>query len=88
MIGFVSSAVSDTVSNPIRVVKTTTQTSAKPTTYLQSLQTILQEDGLNGLLFRGLTTKVLSNGAQGLLFSVLWKLLLDVLEQRNVTAIV
>jgi len=34
-------------------------------------------DGLKGLFGRGLKTRIISNGLQGLLFSILWKLFLD-----------
>jgi len=34
-------------------------------------------DGLKGLFGRGLKTRIIANGLQGLLFSVLWKLFLD-----------
>lgn len=35
------------------------------------------EDGILGLFGRGLGTRILCNGLQGLLFSILWKLFLD-----------
>jgi hypothetical protein len=38
---------------------------------------VLQKDGITGLMFRGLGTKILSNGMQGLLFNVLWRLGMD-----------
>lgn len=34
-------------------------------------------DGLKGLFGRGLKTRIIANGLQGLLFSILWKLFLD-----------
>ena len=34
-------------------------------------------DGFKGLFGRGLKTRIIANGLQGLLFSVLWKLFLD-----------
>lgn len=38
---------------------------------------VIQGDGVSGLLGRGLPTRILCNGLQGLLFSILWKLFLD-----------
>lgn len=73
-IGFSASAVSDTVSNSIRVVKTGKQTSDTPITYSQVVRNVIAKDGVSGLLFRGLKTKIISNGVQGLTFSVLWRL--------------
>lgn len=73
-IGFCASAVSDTVSNSIRVVKTTKQTSTVPMSYPEVVRSVVQKDGVLGLMGRGLKTKIISNGIQGLLFSVLWRL--------------
>lgn len=73
--GFSSSVVSDTVSNSIRVVKTYRQTSEKAISYPETVRAILAEDGLKGLLGRGLQTRILANGMQGLMFSVLWKMI-------------
>lgn len=38
---------------------------------------MILEDGVLGLFGRGLGTRILCNGLQGLLFSILWKLFLD-----------
>lgn len=73
-IGFVASAISDTCSNSIRVVKTTKQTATTPMTYPQAVRTVVDKDGVLGLFGRGLKTKIISNGLQGLMFSVLWRL--------------
>lgn len=72
--GFCASAVSDCTSNSIRVVKVYKQTHPDPSiTYLQCAQQIVAQDGIFGLLGRGLGTKLISNGIQGAMFSVLWK---------------
>lgn len=73
-IGFVSTLVSDTISNSLRVIKTYRQTSETPVSYLTTVRTIVASDGVTGLLFRGLRTRILANGLQGVMFSVLWKL--------------
>ncbi|EFN57148.1 hypothetical protein CHLNCDRAFT_30535 [Chlorella variabilis] len=73
-IGFCASAVSDTCSNSIRVVKTTKQTATEPLTYPQAVKMVVEKDGVIGLFGRGLKTKIVANGMQGLLFSVLWRL--------------
>jgi len=82
IIGFCSSAISDTCSNSIRVIKTTTQTSTVPIGYMQALKMVIEKDGVSGLLFRGLVTKIISNGCQGILFSVLWRMGQDYLNQK------
>jgi len=73
-IGFCASIVSDSISNSMRVVKTTKQTSAVPISYTEALGLVLAKDGWRGVMGRGLKTKLLSNGVQGLMFSVLWKI--------------
>jgi len=83
VIGFCSSACSDTVSNSVRVLKTATQTATKPTSYLEAAQGIIATDGVRGLLFRGLTTKIISNGLQAMLFTVLWRYFEEKLAAYN-----
>ncbi|GAB4818210.1 hypothetical protein N2152v2_005256 [Parachlorella kessleri] len=73
-IGFCASLISDTCSNSIRVVKTAKQASTVPVTYPQVVRMVIDKDGYMGLFGRGLKTKILANGLQGLLFSVFWRL--------------
>lgn len=73
ILGFCSSAVSDTCSNSIRVVKVYKQSHPEQLTYMQCVSRVIQESGVTGLMFRGLETKILANGLQGILFSILWK---------------
>jgi hypothetical protein len=72
-IGFISTCISDTLSNSIRVIKVYKQSSVKSISYKESISQILKEDGIFSLLGRGLKTKLLANGLQGIMFSVLWK---------------
>jgi hypothetical protein len=73
-IGFCASIVSDTISNSFRVVKTARQAAKQSMTYSQVVRSIIQKDGVQGLLGRGLKTRLLTNCIQGVTFSVLWKL--------------
>lgn len=73
LIGFCSSFISDTISNSIRVVKTFKQTNPEKISYSDSIRVIVNNDGINGLLFRGLKTKIITNGFQGIVFSILYK---------------
>lgn len=41
---------------------------------------VLKKDGVTGLMFRGLGTKIISNGIQGLMFNVLWRMGMDYYE--------
>lgn len=72
-IGFCSSFTSDVASNSIRVIKTYKQTHPETISYTKTIQEIITKDSLHGLFFRGLTTKILTNGIQGVVFSVCFK---------------
>eukprot|EP01061_Rhynchopus_euleeides_P019641 TRINITY_DN32231_c0_g1_i1.p2 TRINITY_DN32231_c0_g1~~TRINITY_DN32231_c0_g1_i1.p2 ORF type:complete len:481 (+),score=218.56 TRINITY_DN32231_c0_g1_i1:61-1443(+) len=72
-LGFCASAVSDTVSNSLRVLKTYRQTATETVTYSEAARDIIKTDGMSGLFGRGLKTRILANGMQGMMFSVMWK---------------
>jgi len=83
IIGFCSSATSDTISNSVRVIKTTIQTATTPISYGQAIKMVIEKDGVSGLFFRGLVTKIISNGCQGILFSILWRMGQDYLNKQE-----
>ena len=74
-IGFCASAVSDTCSNSIRVIKVYKQAKTETISYPEAIRRVIKEDGVSGLFGRGLSTKIVANGLQGLMFSVLWKMI-------------
>ncbi|KAE8444806.1 hypothetical protein EG329_014266 [Mollisiaceae sp. DMI_Dod_QoI] len=84
-IGFVASVVSDSVSNSLRVVKTYRQVNDIKVSYAEAARLVVLEDGIVGLFGRGLKTRILCNGLQGLLFSILWKLFLDLWDEKTKT---
>ena len=67
----------------MRVIKTTIQTATTPIGYGEAIKMVIEKDGVSGLLFRGLVTKIISNGCQGILFSVLWRLGQDYLNKSK-----
>jgi Mitochondrial carrier protein len=83
VLGFCSSAISDTCSNSIRVVKVYKQSYPLQISYPQVVRNVIQESGVSGLMFRGLETKILANGLQGILFSILWKHFEEVLFAKK-----
>merc|ERR1712226_373483 len=83
VIGFVSSLVSDTCSNSLRVVKTTRQTFSESISYVNVVRHVVQKDGVMGLFGRGLKTRLIANGMQGIMFSVLWKYFMELQEKKN-----
>lgn len=72
-----ASIASDSISNSLRVVKTYRQVNATRIGYMDAARAVIAADGVRGLLGRGLKTRILANGLQGIMFSVLWKLFLD-----------
>ncbi|KIK64133.1 hypothetical protein GYMLUDRAFT_71572 [Collybiopsis luxurians FD-317 M1] len=82
-IGFIASIVSDTVSNSLRVLKTYRQVNETRISYENAAKAVIAQDGLRGLFGRGLKTRILANGLQGLMFSVLWKLFLDIWDDKT-----
>ena len=56
--------MSDTISNSIRVVKTSKQAATEAVTYPAVIRDIVAKDGVLGLFGRGLKTKILANGLQ------------------------
>ena len=83
LIGFVCSAVSDTVSNSIRVVKVYVQTSKVPIGYAAAVSEVLAARGLGGLLWSGLPAKLRCNGISSIVFSVAWKGLMERYKKAN-----
>lgn len=83
LIGFVSSVTSDTVSNSARVLKTTRQTFATPISYMDAARHVIAADGYAGLFGRGLSTRIIANGLQGLVFTVAWRYLQENLFQQK-----
>ena len=45
--------------------------------YCDAARAVVAADGVLGLFGRGLKTRIWANGIQGIMFSVLWKLLWD-----------
>lgn len=77
-IGLTSSLVSDTSSNFVRVIKTIKQTSENTLSYKDSVNNLYKQDGVMWV-FRGLKTKILTNGLNGILFSITWKYYQDIM---------
>ncbi|CAM9099308.1 unnamed protein product [Pylaiella littoralis] len=79
-IGLASSVTSDVCSNSIRVLKTTKQAAAAydaKVTYRGAAALVIEKDGFLGLFGRGLSTRILANGLQSMLFTVVWRYLHD-----------
>ena len=75
LLGLSAACVSDCLSNGVRVLKTTRQTSPTTVTYAEAAREIVAKEGVAGLLGRGLRTRLVTSGVQASLFTVVWKLL-------------
>ena len=75
-IGLCSSVVSDTSSNFVRVIKTIKQTSGNTLSYRETINGLYVKEGY-GWVFRGLKTKIMTNGLNGIIFSISWKYFQD-----------
>lgn len=86
LIGFMSSIVSDTVANFMRVIKTTKQalgSTRSETTYRETISLILAVDGWRGLFGRGLKTRILGNALQSIMFTVVWRGLSEKWQKKD-----
>lgn len=80
-IGFSAGVVSDITSNSIRVIKTVRMSTNQ--SYSKCLRTVIKADGVYGLLFRGLKTRLAANAVQGSIYSFMWRGLDDMWVRRN-----
>ena len=71
-IGYLSSICSDIFTNPFRVIKTNKQGSFKNISYYESLKDITKNKK-SDLLFRGLSTRIVTHGIQSAFFVIIWK---------------
>lgn len=83
ILGFCSSVASDCISNGVRVVTLAKQTSKELVGYAEAARAIVALDGVWGLLGRGLSAKIISNGLSAMLFTVVWKAVQDRLEGKK-----
>jgi hypothetical protein len=72
VIGFSSSSLSDICSNSLRVIKTNRQTSHNNLSYQQLVKNIVNNDSIFSLFTRGLKTKIITNGIQGMMFTIIF----------------
>ena len=82
-IGFCCAVVSDTCSNSLRVIKTTKQTHSEVITYPNAIRQVIAKDGILGLFGRGLKTRIITNGLQGIIFNIFWNLIQDIYFKKH-----
>jgi hypothetical protein len=87
LIGFVATLCSDVVANPMRVLKVTVQTAVQPLSYRAAAAAVVAKGGATALLTRGLMAKICANALQGVVFSVLWRMLMEAYAKRRVESL-
>jgi hypothetical protein len=50
---------------------------------METVKIVVEKDGVQGLFLRGLGTRIIANGMQGMMFSVLWKYLEETLFTKK-----
>jgi hypothetical protein len=82
-VGFCASVALDTISNSFGAIKTYRQVNDTRISYTEAARRVVRQDGRTSLFGRGLKTRIIANGLQGILFSILWKLLLKIWEDKT-----
>ena len=77
-IGMCATTASDVVSNSLRVLKTIRQTHPDSGLgYIGAGRAVIKQEGVAGLLGRGLKTRLFVNLLQGMVFTVIWRAIQD-----------
>ena len=80
--GFTCSLITDTIINPIRVVKTHKQAFAKNQSYYEIIKNMIS-DNVGAGLYRGYNIRLGYNAINGALFVLLWQNLEMIANKRN-----
>lgn len=82
--GILASMASDLSSNALRILKVKRQAASQAADgvggYINDIKEVIAKDGLYGMFFRGLGTKMLAGAIQGAFFAVFWNWLLVKME--------
>lgn len=73
--GLCASMITDVLTNSLHVIKINRQAHTECIGYRVIVKQVIKKDGYGGLFCRGLKTRLVSNGIQSMMFSVLWKLI-------------
>lgn len=58
-------------------MQTVKQTHAEKLTMAECARLVINKDGMAGLFGRGLGTRIMTNGLQGIMFNVMWRMGMD-----------
>ena len=83
LIGLAASIPTSLTTNSLHVIKTIRQTFERPLSYSEVVRHVIKADGVIGLFGRGLKTRVMSKALDSMLFSVLWKYIMEEQEKAK-----
>ena len=73
VIGLSASVVSDTITNPLRILKIYKQSNTNEVSYTETYKNIIKTRGPSELFLRGLKTRLMIHGLQNVFFVLVWK---------------
>ena len=73
LIGLSASIVSDTITNPLRILKIYKQSNTNQVSYTETYKNIIETCGASELFLRGLKTRLMIHGLQNVFFTIVWK---------------
>ena len=73
LIGLSASIVSDTITNPLRILKIYKQSNTSQVSYTETYKNIIETRGASELFLRGLKTRLMIHGLQNVFFTIVWK---------------
>jgi len=63
--------------------QTVKQTHPDKLTMAECASLVIKKDGVIGLFGRGLSTRIITNGLQGLMFNVMWRMGMDYFNAQD-----
>ena len=73
IIGGIASVISDSLTNPLRILKIYKQSNTNRVSYTETYKNIVETRGYKELFLRGLKTRIIIHGLQNMFFIVVWK---------------
>ena len=73
IIGGSASVISDSLTNPLRILKIYKQSNTNQVSYTETYKNIVETRGYKELFLRGLKTRIIIHGLQNMFFIVVWK---------------
>jgi len=59
------------------------QTYPEKITMANAAKMVIEKDGVIGLFGRGLSTRIITNGMQGIMFNIMWRMGMDYFNEQE-----